>query len=1080
MSTKLSRYCESLMEAAWIAALVLIPVFFNIYSSRIFEPDKVAVLRSLALLILGAWIVKSINEGGPRWEYLKQDSSVVKFIIKFPLLGAVTGFALLYLISTLFSVAPRASFWGSYQRLQGTYTTLSYLVVFAAILGNLRRRAQVDRLITTAVLASLPIVLYGFLQHYQRDPVPWAGDTSIRIAANMGNSIFVAAYLIMVFPLTIGRIVQSFTAILKDETHLWSRVAAATVYVFIAASQLIALYMSQSRGPMLGLLAGSFFLFLLLSLYWRKRWLTVSTVSASIALGIFLIVFNIQGGPLESLRKLPAIGRFGMLLDPGSNTALVRKYIWQGAADLVGLHAPLEYPDGSKDAYNFLRPIIGYGPESMYVAYNPFYVPELAIVERRNASPDRSHNETWDSLVITGVMGIIVYLLIFTLIFYYGLRWIGLITGKRQIKYFLLLWMGSGTAGAFGMSFWRGIEYFGVGLPFGMLIGLLIYLTLVAITGSYRSPETPADASRHLILILLIAAIVAHFVEINFGIAIVSTRLYFWVYAALIVVVGYVLPQVKGSEILDPMLNLDNISVDAIKHAATGASTKKKRRGRGSASAGDSSWVLENRGALISACGIALLLITLNYNFISNSRGLTSTTEIIWSALTQLARLQGERSYGVLLMYLTTWLFMGMVLCAEQGAPDVKSWWRGLAITLGGSMLLAVLYAFWHAGTLAAMARNTATTIEGVLTQVGRFEGLLAKFYLTVAIVLIIFARVLSERESQRMGESKLAGLIASPIILILVIALAAFTNLRIIQADIVYKIAEPFSQSRQWPVAITVYNRANLLAPNEDYYYLFLGRAFLEHAKTLQDSAQRDRFIEEARDELVKAQRLNPLNTDHTANIARLYSLWASFAEDPTLKLERAQTSSEYFSKAVNLSRNSALLWGEWAYLLLTVLQQPDQAYQNISRAIEIDPQFHRSYALLGEYYLRQSSNASDESSREAAYELAAAGFEKALELPAPGEPMAKFNYAQMLGNIEAELGRYPEALEAYQIALENLPAGGEVWRVQEAIAGLYVRQGDLSSASLYIQDAINGAPNDQRERLIALLAQLQQSEQP
>jgi hypothetical protein len=126
-------------------------------------------------------------------------------------------------------------------------------------------------------MASLPVALYGVLQRYKVDPIPWAGDTSIRIAANMGNSIFVAAYLVMVFPLTVGRIVQSFGAILKDEQSLWSQVARSTIYVFLAAIQVIALYMSQSRGPALGWLAGSFFLFLLLSLHWQKRWLTLTT-----------------------------------------------------------------------------------------------------------------------------------------------------------------------------------------------------------------------------------------------------------------------------------------------------------------------------------------------------------------------------------------------------------------------------------------------------------------------------------------------------------------------------------------------------------------------------------------------------------------------------------------------------------------------------------------------------------------------------------------------------------------------------------------------------------------------------------
>jgi len=53
------------------------------------------------------------------------------------------------------------------------------------------------------ILASLPISIYGWIQHTQVapgvsiDPLPWGGDVTERVAANMGNSIFVAAYLIM-------------------------------------------------------------------------------------------------------------------------------------------------------------------------------------------------------------------------------------------------------------------------------------------------------------------------------------------------------------------------------------------------------------------------------------------------------------------------------------------------------------------------------------------------------------------------------------------------------------------------------------------------------------------------------------------------------------------------------------------------------------------------------------------------------------------------------------------------------------------------------------------------------------------
>ena len=71
MLSKLSRYCDGVMEAAWLAAIILAPLFFNTYSSRIFEPDKITLVRTLALLIVAAWSVKLIDEGRLRWEIIE-------------------------------------------------------------------------------------------------------------------------------------------------------------------------------------------------------------------------------------------------------------------------------------------------------------------------------------------------------------------------------------------------------------------------------------------------------------------------------------------------------------------------------------------------------------------------------------------------------------------------------------------------------------------------------------------------------------------------------------------------------------------------------------------------------------------------------------------------------------------------------------------------------------------------------------------------------------------------------------------------------------------------------------------------
>jgi hypothetical protein len=99
-------------------------------------------------------------------------------------------------------------------------------------------------------------------------PLPWGGDVEDRVAGHLGNSIFIAAYLIMALPLTLGRIIDAFTNILSDEHLSFADVIRSSIYIFALAIQLLAIYWSGSRGPLIGLAVGlfSFMLVLLVSL----------------------------------------------------------------------------------------------------------------------------------------------------------------------------------------------------------------------------------------------------------------------------------------------------------------------------------------------------------------------------------------------------------------------------------------------------------------------------------------------------------------------------------------------------------------------------------------------------------------------------------------------------------------------------------------------------------------------------------------------------------------------------------------------------------------------------------------------
>ena len=1093
MPTKLSRFCLGVMEAAWLAAVSVVPIFFNIYSSRIFEPDKITILRSLALLTLAAWVIKLVDEGDINWKANSKDTSLVKYLWNYPLIVPVIGLVIIYSLSTIFSVTPSISLLGSWQRLQGTYTTFSYLVIFFSLIVHLRRREQINRLVTTVILASLPVSLYGLLQRYQIDPIPWGGNVSIRIASNMGNSIFVAAYLIMVFPLTIGRMVEAFKAILTGNDNApgsgvnsTKQIVRATIYVFIASLELIAIYMSGSRGPLLGLAAGSFFILLLYSIYLHKRWLTFFTVGLAIFGAAFLAVFNMTSGPLEALKSSPAIGRFGNLLNPESNSALVRQYIWEGTVKLVGIHDPLKFPDGSIDKYNFLRPLLGYGPESMYVAFNQYYQPELGQVEKRNASPDRSHNETWDSIVITGLSGLLIYLSIFSAVFYYGLKWQGLIHTARNKYLFYVCLIGGGVIGAIALTILKGVEFLGVGLPFGMIIGVVVYLTLYALFSLSSSREQGQNNPYSPLLIVLFAAVVGHFVEINFGIAIVATRTLFWTYTGLMLVIGYVLPKMNLAD--THALSSENANerkinqVNRRKEKPGLVKTRRYLDRNKHPFIGDKPELFRN--ALIGAIIVGLIVATLGFDYVTNSGHSTSIIVIILNSFTRLANQENAVSLGIFALILITWL-SGILLFATENDdyPDNNSFLKYQGLMAGVSISIGVLFWILHGLSLVALASFVPANQNDVITQVNSIGSLLTKYYLYVFLIIVLVAFILpDEWPTRSISRAAVSGFLA-PVALVLVFVITNSSNLRVIHADVTFKMADPFTKNGQWQVATFLYKQALALTPKEDHYYLFLGRSYLEQAKITDATADQDTLVLQAEKDLKVAQSINPLNTDHTVNLARLYSWWASKATTDSALAERAQKASDYFATSVLLSPNNSTIWDEWALLFMQLVGQPQQAFARLQHALQLDAKFSLTHGLLGDYYLKIANSASDTFAKKQALTTAAEYYRKATEVAKSTDTTPKASYLVSLGNVysimaglDPQQTNHENLTQAINALLESIDAGlnsNDLWKVQEAIAKLYLQLGDNVNAQFYANQALKNAPDSATNRIQNLITQ-------
>ncbi|MCB0116891.1 MAG: tetratricopeptide repeat protein, partial [Caldilineaceae bacterium] len=986
---------EGVIEAGWLAALIVAPLFFNVYSSRVFEPDKISLVRSVALVMLLAYLVK-LADGGRAWllAHGAEDDSAssadaisapwYRRWLRVPFLLPLALLVLAYAVSTALSVAPTVSWWGSYQRLQGTYSFLSYITIALLTAAHLRRPDQLRRLQHTIILTSLPIAIYGVIQHFGIDPLPWGGDVQTRVSGNAGNPIFLAAYLIMAFFLTLERIYSSFAFLLSNEdaedeaaearrrTFDMPSALVGGSYLFVLIVQALAIFWTQSRGPWLGLAAGLYIFVLLLLTGLRPRhyraW-TATWVGLGFLGALFLVLINVT--PLgEPLRSMPYVGRLTTILDTNEGTNLVRTLIWEGVADMVTPHDPIVFPDGEPDAVNPIRPLVGYGPEAMWVAYNSFYPPGLAQVEARNASPDRSHNETWDSLAITGGFGFVAYVLLFMTIFYWSLRWLGLITGRRDLIVFLSFWLGGGAVltGIF-VTFDQSWRFFGVALPVGFIIGLILYLTLAVFIHPGARIERE-DRRRQLLIIAILAAVTAHFVEIHTGIAIAATRTYFWVLAAMLLVVGmrWLTPE-----------SFANLTPVAATAARTSSARGRSRRARTDAPVSE--------GGLLPSTVLPdlLVMLTLAFLYTTNFQGFSNPFEILIFSVTR--RMQDGAPVGspaILFLVIFTWLIavtIGLSVAAlRRSQPADAGWWArgfaGYSFVLWGGWLI---YGLIQAGRLVAPEAGT-----DLATQLNHIAGHFT-LYTWIVVIWALGAAVAFAwsffNQRRPVATQAVFSVAGGAVILVAILAIVSTVNVALVRADIFYKQGQQFDANGDWVGSVELYRRALAVRPSEDHYMLFLGRALLEQAKkapvespltlpqslnvddviglTAEEVAQmgREDLLRAAETILLRAQEVNPLNTDHTANLARLYRSWADLSSDPTERATNLEKSLDFYNVATTLSPNAAHLWNEKGGTLV-LLGRTDEAEDVYRHSLSLDDRFEQTYLLLADLLDQQQRN--------------------------------------------------------------------------------------------------------------------------
>ena len=126
MRTRISLFCDKVIEAGWLAAVVIVPLLFNIFSQRVFEPDKLSLLRSIAVVMLVAWLIKILETRSWKLEDFTELSRVVRswkrkasahpisniqyLVSRNPLLLPSLLLVATYILATITSIFPHISF----------------------------------------------------------------------------------------------------------------------------------------------------------------------------------------------------------------------------------------------------------------------------------------------------------------------------------------------------------------------------------------------------------------------------------------------------------------------------------------------------------------------------------------------------------------------------------------------------------------------------------------------------------------------------------------------------------------------------------------------------------------------------------------------------------------------------------------------------------------------------------------------------------------------------------------------------------------------------------------------------------
>lgn len=390
MKQKVLKSLDLSMEIGWLAIFFFLPLFFVPFIHGSWQISGSFLFQTLVEIICFFWLVGIVLAPEKINDFKKHFKFVLPAVVFILVLG----------LATIFSHSPYCGFFGSYVRKMGYLTWLHFFVFFLVLFFNLTPK-RINRVFYVIIAATGIAVLYGFLQIFGLDFFRWSESPSFghRVFSTFGQPNFLASWLLLTLPVVLWAV---FSA--KGGTASGRRLnLMRPVFVCLLFLSLFVFILTQSRGGWFGFYLSFFFFVVVFSRRKKKKNLAVLLLTFFLFSTAFLGFLN--ASPLAVRQgDNPLIVRLKTLSNL-SGAGKLRLIWWRNSIDLIGQ-----------------KPWLGYGPETQEMNFAGYYQPEYAVLEGINQMPDRAHNDFLDTLLISGILGLLSYVFLIVSAFWLGLK----------------------------------------------------------------------------------------------------------------------------------------------------------------------------------------------------------------------------------------------------------------------------------------------------------------------------------------------------------------------------------------------------------------------------------------------------------------------------------------------------------------------------------------------------------------------------------------------------------------------------------------------------------------------------------